>query len=99
MMALLGAILNLFYSGYVLVIAFVRGHVEPGWTTLSLQQSGMFFLFSVVLFVLSEYMANTLTATRGGPPYHIVSERTSTMLTRQKKLNVETNTTATKTLP
>ena len=96
MMALLGAILNLFYSGYVLVIAFVRGHVEPGWTTLSLQQSGMFFLFSVVLFVLSEYMANTLTTTRGGPPYHIVAERTSTMLNRQKKLNVEANSTVTK---
>jgi hypothetical protein len=87
--ALLGATLNLVYSVYVLLIALVRGNVAPGWTTLSLQQSGMFFLLSIVVFFLSEYLAHAMSLSLAGPPYYIASERTSAVITRRQKLNVE----------
>lgn len=54
--SLFGAIANLIYSIYVIFIAFNKKDVAPGWVTLSLQQSGMFFLISIVLFVLGEYI-------------------------------------------
>jgi hypothetical protein len=88
-LALTGAVLNLLYSVYVVVIAVASGRVQPGWTTLSLQQSGMFFLLSVVVFVLSEYLAHALRWSLEGPPYFIASELTSAILTRRQKLNVD----------
>jgi hypothetical protein len=87
--ALLGATLNMVYSVYVLMIALVRGNVAPGWTTLSLQQSGMFFLLSIVVFFLSEYLAHAMSWSLEGPPYYIASEKTSAVITRRQQLNVE----------
>lgn len=86
---LLGALLNLAYSAYVVLIAIVKRDVAPGWVTLSLQQSGMFFLFSMILFVLTEYMIHTMRWNMRGTEYFIDSERTSAVLSRRQKLNVE----------
>jgi hypothetical protein len=87
--ALAGAALNVLYSVYVLVIALLKPDVAPGWVTLSLQQSGMFFLLSAMIFILSEYLMHTLKWMMGGPQYFVASEMTSAVLTRHKKLNVE----------
>src|SRR5690606_39203746 len=51
-LSLFGALANLLYSLYVLASAFLRTDIAPGWVSLSLQQSGMFFLISLVLLVL-----------------------------------------------
>ncbi len=88
--ALTGALLNLFYSVYVVVVAFTKSNVQPGWTTLSLQQSGMFFLISIVMFLLTEYLAYMIRWAQSGPAYFLASEATSAVLTRRQKLNVET---------
>jgi len=45
-LSLFGAIANLVYSIYVVAIGFLKTDVAPGWISLSLQQSGMFFLIS-----------------------------------------------------
>lgn len=85
---LFGAVANLMYSIYVLFIAFFKANVAPGWVTMSLQQSGMFFLFSIVLFILGEYilyMANT----NSGPNFHIAQEMTSAVIKHREKLNIE----------
>ena len=87
--ALTGALLNLFYSVYVVVVAFTKSNVQPGWTTLSLQQSGMFFLISIVMFLLTEYLAYMIRWAQSGA-YFLASEATSAVLTRRQKLNVET---------
>ena len=58
-----GAGINVLYSIYVVAIFLFKTDVAPGWVTLSLQQSGMFFLISLVLLMLAEYV---LIATRGG---------------------------------
>lgn len=89
LMALAGAALNLLYSVYVLVIAMAKPDVAPGWITLSLQQSGMFFLMSCVIFIIAEYLMHSLQWTTNGPPYFVASEMTSAVLTRRHKLNVE----------
>jgi hypothetical protein len=53
----LGAcVLSLLYSAYVVAIYLFSPVIERGWTTLSLQISGMMFLFSIVLLLLSEYI-------------------------------------------
>jgi len=88
-LSLFGAIVNLLYSVYVLVIAFVKPDVAPGWVSLSLQQSGMFFLVSLVLLVLGEYILHMASLSNEGPPYHVAQELTSMRLTRREKLNIE----------
>lgn len=88
-LSLFGAMANLIYSLYVVMIAIFKTDVAPGWVSLSLQQSGMFFLISLVLLVLGEYILNMVSLTTEGPLYHIGQEFTSTRMTRHEKLNIE----------
>lgn len=88
-LALFGAIANVIYSLYVIAIAIWKTDVAPGWITLSLQQSGMFFLLSLVLLVLGEYILQMAHISNEGPLYHVAREFTSVVITRRQKLNVE----------
>jgi hypothetical protein len=89
MLALFGAFANIVYSVYVILIAIFKADVAPGWVTLSLQSSGMFFLLSLVLLVLSEYILNMASLSNQGPLYHVAQEFTSEKLTRRERLNLE----------
>lgn len=88
-LSLFGAVANLLYSVYVVAIALFKTDVAPGWISLSLQQSGMFFLISLVLLVLGEYILHMASLSNEGPLYHIAQEFTSARLTRREKLNIE----------
>ncbi len=88
-LSLFGAVANLVYSCYVIAIALFKADVAPGWVTLSLQQSGMFFLISLVLLVLGEYILNMASMSNEGPAYHVAQEFTSARMTRREKLNLE----------
>ena len=88
-LSLFGAVSNLVYSIYVVAIALFKANVAPGWVSLSLQQSGMFFLISLVLLVLGEYILNMVSLQNEGPLYHIGQEFTSARMTRREKLNIE----------
>ncbi|MEI7993989.1 MAG: glycosyltransferase [Methylococcaceae bacterium] len=88
-LSLFGAVANLVYSIYVVAIGFLKPDVAPGWISLSLQQSGMFFLISLVLLVLGEYILNMVSLANEGPLYHVSQEFTSARMTRQEKLNIE----------
>ena len=88
-LSLFGAVSNLVYSLYVIVVALFKDDVAPGWTSLSLQQSGMFFLLSLVLLVLGEYILHMARLTTEGPLYHVAQEFTSADLARAERLNVE----------
>ena len=88
-LSLFGAIANLAYSIYVVAIGFLKPDVAPGWISLSLQQSGMFFLISLVLLVLGEYILNMVSLSNEGPLYHVGQEFTSARMTRHEKLNIE----------
>jgi hypothetical protein len=85
----LGAFASLAYSIYVMSIWAFQRNVAPGWVSLSMQQSGMFFLISLVLLVLSEYVLDISRKANSGPSYYIADEFTSARLTRKERLNVE----------
>ncbi|MDP1639244.1 MAG: glycosyltransferase [Candidatus Nitrotoga sp.] len=88
-LSLFGAVANLVYSIYVVAVGFLKVDVAPGWISLSLQQSGMFFLISLVLLVLGEYILNMASLQNEGPLYHVGQEFTSARMTRREKLNIE----------
>lgn len=88
-LSLFGAVANLVYSVYVLSIGLFKADVAPGWVSLSLQQSGMFFLISLVLMVLGEYILNMASLSNEGPLYYVGQEFTSARMTRREKLNIE----------
>ena len=95
-LALFGAFANLAYSIYILVIALFKDDVAPGWVSLSLQQSGMFFLLSVLLLVLGEYVLHLVRISNDGPSYFIGQELISARMGRDRKLNVQTGAPAAK---
>src|SRR5687768_8129116 len=88
-LSLFGAVANLVYSIYVVAVGFLKADVAPGWISLSLQQSGMFFLISLVLLVLGEYILHMASLSNEGPRYHVAQEFTSARITRREKLNIE----------
>ncbi|HCD03847.1 MAG TPA: glycosyl transferase, partial [Methylophaga sp.] len=87
-LSLFGAAANLLYSVYVVAVGIFKTEVAPGWVSLSLQQSGMFFLISLVLLVLGEYILHMASLSNEGPLYHVGQEFTSARMTRREKLNV-----------
>ncbi len=92
MLSLFGAIADLLYSFYVIGVAIFKNDVAPGWVTLSLQQSGMFFLIVLVLLVLGEYVLLVSARENESPKYHIASEFNSKVIGRRQRLNVEDST-------
>ena len=88
-LSLFGAVSNLVYSLYVVAIGLFKSDVARGWVSLSLQQSGMFFLMSLVLLVLGEYILHMASLSNEGPTWHIGQEFSSAVITRKQKLNVE----------
>jgi hypothetical protein len=88
-LSLFGAAANILYSIYVLAVGIFKADVEPGWMSLSLQQSGMFFLISLVLLVLGEYILHVVNLANDGPPYHIAQEFSSAPASRSARRNVE----------
>ena len=88
-LSLLGAFVNILYSGYILYTAAFGANVARGWASLSLQQSGMFFLISLVLFILGEYILQMARLSTEGPLYHVAQEFTSSRISRREKLNIE----------
>lgn len=88
-LSLFGAAANLLYSIYVVAVGILKTDVAPGWVSMSLQQSGMFFLISLVLLVLGEYILHMVSLNNEGPLYHVGQEFTSARMTRREKLNIE----------
>lgn len=88
-LSLFGAVSNLIYSIYVVASGILKTDIAPGWVSLSLQQSGMFFLTSLVLLVLGEYILHMTSLSNEGPLYHVAQEFTSARITRHEKLNIE----------
>ena len=67
------SVLSLLYALYSVLIFVVRDDVAKGWTSLSLQISGLFFLVCIILAVMSEYILQILEATTHHPRYHIAA--------------------------
>lgn len=87
-LALGGAGLNLTYSIYVLVVSATL-KVAPGWTSMSLQISGMFLLISLVLSLICEFLIFLYRAIGGSQDSFIVREINSRHEGIRNQLNVE----------
>lgn len=79
---------SLAYSAYVAATYMLRDEVAPGWTTLSLQNGAMFFLLSMALALLSEYVLQMAGSASRRLPYHLVREARSAVISREGRLNV-----------
>ncbi|XXF80655.1 glycosyltransferase family 2 protein [Myxococcaceae bacterium GXIMD 01537] len=87
-MGLAASVLNLAYMGYALGIYLLKPDVAAGWTTLSLQVSGMFFLLFLLLTVLSEYIGRLVEESADRPLYHVLEERNSNVLVADRRMNI-----------
>jgi glycosyltransferase involved in cell wall biosynthesis len=88
LLSVLAGLLNLVYAGYVVIIAIFKEGVAEGWITLSLQISGMFFLVSIILALLSEYIVRIFEGSLRRPLYLIAREKSSAVLSRNERLNI-----------
>jgi hypothetical protein len=88
LISLSGSGLSLLYSIFVLFLG-TTSSTARGWTTTSLQLSGLSFLILLVLGLLSEYIFQIVASTIAQPSYFIVREYTSRRFTFSTKENVE----------
>jgi hypothetical protein len=86
---LAGGFLSLLYAVYVACVYLLKPDVQAGWTTLSLQTSGMMFIFSVLFVFLAEYLIQILSANPARSRRHLVSREITSQIARQgRRLNV-----------
>jgi glycosyltransferase involved in cell wall biosynthesis len=86
---LTGSLLSLLYSLYVVGVYLLKEDVVHGWTTLSLQVSGLFFLVFVMLTMIGEHLGRLLDEAVDRPLYHVREEQSSAvMLTDLARRNV-----------
>jgi hypothetical protein len=86
-LALVGAAINVLYSMYVLVTSLTSS-VSEGWTSMSLQISGMFLLTSLVLSMICEFLIYSQQSTAPGTKYFISRELSSPQFGINLKLNI-----------
>lgn len=75
---LIASLVSIIYAIYVVIVAATHQVVE-GWTTMSLQISGLFFILFLILVVLAEYIGKLLVESRHQPKYYVVDELVSTV--------------------
>lgn len=88
-LSVFGAVINVLYSLYVLIIAIYKSEVAEGWITLSLQLSGMFFLISILFFIFSEYLLEVRNIKKNNFLEYINDEFGSRILLRNNKINIK----------
>jgi glycosyltransferase involved in cell wall biosynthesis len=79
-LGLAGSFLSLLYSLYVVGVYLFKQDVMPGWTTLSLQVSGLFFLVFVMLTMIGEHLGRLLDEAVDRPLYHVREEQASAVM-------------------
>ena len=78
------------YSIYIVLVWILNENVVPGWVSLSMQISILFFMNSLVLLLMSEYILRIGKKNNKFSKYFIIDEITSLNITKKGKLNVDT---------
>ena len=73
-LGIFGAMANLVYALYVLVVYLVSDDYVRGWTTQSLQLAGMFFVFSILFALIGEYLVQIEQSVNARLRYSVVRE-------------------------
>jgi hypothetical protein len=87
-LGILAGSVNLCYVLYVIAIYLFKKEVAPGWVTLSLQISAMFFFVFLILVALSEYVVQILEESQDNPLYNVEADRTSVVTAGSGPRNV-----------
>lgn len=83
-------IINILYVVYVIMVNLTKSHVTEGWTTTSLQLSGMFFILFATMVILAEYIGRILIESRHEPQYYVRDEKSSSVgLADRFRRNIE----------
>lgn len=86
----LAGIVNIVYALYVVVVNVTSDNIVAGWTTMSLQLSGMFFILFAIMVILAEYIGRILAESQHEPQYYIVDEQSSTVgIADKTRRNIE----------
>ena len=85
---LLSAVLNVVYMAYAVITKLVENNVEPGWSSLSLQISGIFLLLSIVLGIIAEHLIEVDRAVNRRPNYHVLREVRSPLSNARRIRNI-----------
>jgi polyisoprenyl-phosphate glycosyltransferase len=88
LVALAASFLSLIFAGYVVAVALIKADVVEGWVSLALPMAVMFFLFSTIAGILSEYIYMLAQQGSNRPIYSIAQQSTSSAIGMQQKLNV-----------
>jgi glycosyltransferase involved in cell wall biosynthesis len=89
---IMASIANLLYTGFVIYSYILGGNIAKGWTTLSLQNSAMFFFIFLILTVLNEYIGHILVELENRPLYYVLEEiDSSVLIPDQARKNVVTD--------
>jgi glycosyltransferase involved in cell wall biosynthesis len=84
-------IVNIAYILLIALIYFFKSNLTPGWTSLSLQSAGQFFLLTLMFTILSEYVGRILERLRDRPFYYVMDEMmSSVLLVDRNRFNVVT---------
>jgi hypothetical protein len=87
-LGILAGSVNLLYVLYVIAVYLFKKEVAPGWVTLSLQISTLFFFVFLILVSLSEYVVQILEESQDNPLYNIEIDRTSAVTAGSGPRNV-----------
>lgn len=79
-LGLLGSGLSFLYSLYVVAVYLTKPDVMPGWTTLSLQVSGLFVLVFLMLALIGEHLGRLMDEAVDRPLYHVREEQASAVM-------------------
>jgi hypothetical protein len=88
LLALASGVLSLLYCVYVVGVYFLKRDVLAGWTTLSLQISGMMFMFSLLFALMAEYVLGIYRGLAPRRRYVIARELRSPKRRHAARLNV-----------
>jgi hypothetical protein len=87
-LCLFSAVLNVAYMAYTVISKLVENDVEPGWSSLSLQISGIFLLLSIVLGIIAEHLIEVDRAVNRRPNYHVLREIRSPLSNARRSRNI-----------
>jgi hypothetical protein len=86
---MVGGLSSLLYAIFAVAMWLTKPDIAPGWTSLSLQLSGMCFLMSLMFFLIAEYLMQIFASLPLRSRRHLISrEVTSQVFRRQNRLNV-----------
>lgn len=86
---MIGGLGSLVYAIFALAVWAIKRDVAPGWTSLSLQLSGICFLMSLMFFLMAEYLMQIFASLPPRSRRHLIAREVSSQFSRRKnRLNV-----------